>query len=202
VKTSLVLLAFSVAGLLAALLLPGWSDLILLAGPSALASLLLTLREMGRGPRRKARAERKPIVVDGSNVLYWKDETPRIDAVREVVDYLSRLGLSVGVVFDANAGYLISDRYRHDREMGKMLGMSQARVLVVPKGTPADPYILAAARDLGARIVTNDRYRDWVEDHPEIRTPGHLIKGGYRGQALWLDLEERAAREAQLSASA
>lgn len=191
-KTSLLLLALSVAGLLVALLLPGWSDLILLAGPSALASLLLTLREMMRRPRRKVRAARKPIVVDGSNVLYWKDETPRIDAVREVVDHLSCLGYHVGVVFDANVGYLISDRYRHDRDMGYLLGMPQARVLVVPKGTPADVYILAAARDLGARIVTNDRYRDWVEDHPEIRTPGHLIKGGYRGQAVWLDLEDSA----------
>ncbi len=201
-RTSLLLLVLSLAGLLAALLLPGWSDLILLAAPSALASLLLTLREMIRQPRRSGRPANNVIVVDGSNVMYWKDETPRIDAVRGVVDHLSRLGFTVGVMFDANAGYLISGRYRHDREMGYLLGMPQVRVMVVPKGTPADPYILAAARDFGARIVTNDRYRDWVEDHPEIRNPGHLIKGGYRGHSVWLDLEESPAQELQSSASA
>jgi hypothetical protein len=190
------LVALSVFGMLVALILPGWSDLMFLAGPFALASIGLLLCAMIYGCSDKRSRSKSTIVVDGSNVLYWKDETPRIEAVREVVDHLSRRGLTVGVVFDANAGYLISDRYRHDREMGKMLGMSQARVLVVPKGTPADPYILAAARDLGARIVTNDRYRDWVEDHPEIRMPGHLITGGYRGQALWLDLEESGARRA------
>ena len=201
-RTPQLLLVLSLGGLLTALLLPGWSDLILLAAPSALASLLLTLREMIRQPRRSGRPANKVIVVDGSNVMYWKDETPRIDAVRDVVDHLSRLGFTVGVMFDANAGYLISGRYRHDREMGYLLGMPQARVMVVPKGTPADPYILAAARDFGARIVTNDRYRDWGEDHPEIRKPGHLIKGGYRGHSVWLDLEESPAQESQPSASA
>lgn len=192
-KTALTLLALSLAALLLALLRPEWSDLILLAGPAALASLLLSLRAMMRKPRRKGRPARNTIVVDGSNVMYWKDETPRIEAVREVVGHLAGLGYTVGVVFDANAGYLLSGRYCHDREMGQMLGMPRARVLVVPKGTPADPYILAAARDHGARIVTNDRYRDWVEDHPEIRTPGHLIRGGYRHGALWLDLDEARA---------
>ncbi len=195
-RTIWFLVALSVFGMLVALILPGWSDLMLLAGPSALASIGLLLCALFYRIWGKRASSKQAIVVDGSNVLYWKDETPRIEAVREVVDHLSRRGFTVGVVFDANAGYLISDRYHHDRDMGKMLGMPEARVLVVPKGTPADPYILAAARDLGARIVTNDRYRDWVDDHPEIRMPGHLIKGGYRGQALWLDLEESAARRA------
>jgi hypothetical protein len=48
---------------------------------------------------------------------------------------------------------------------------------------------LAAAADLGARVVTNDRYRDWVEQHPEVTEPGHLIRGGYKAGKLWLDLE-------------
>ena len=48
---------------------------------------------------------------------------------------------------------------------------------------------VAAARDLGARIVSNDRYRDWAADHPEVATPGHLVRGGYREGALWLDLD-------------
>ena len=35
-------------------------------------------------------------------------------------------------------------------------------VMVAPKGQPADPHILFVARDLGARIVSNDRFRDWA----------------------------------------
>lgn len=192
-RTIWFLVALSVFGMVVALILPGWSELMLLAGPSALASIGLLLSALIHRISGKRAPSRRTIVVDGSNVLYWKDETPRIEAVREVVDHLSRLGFKVGVVFDANAGYLISGRYRHDREMGSLLGTPKAEVLVVPKGTPADPYILAAARDHGARIVTNDRYRDWVEEHPEIRNPGHLIRGGFRDGALWLDLGDFSA---------
>lgn len=42
---------------------------------------------------------------------------------------------------------------------------------------------------MGARIVTNDRYRDWAEAHPEIATPGHLIRGGWREGKLWLAID-------------
>ena len=66
--------------------------------------------------------------------------------------------------------------------------------MVVNKGTPADATILAAARDLGARIVSNDRYRDWLDQHPEVDRPGALIRGGFEDGALWLALEDAAQR--------
>jgi hypothetical protein len=134
--------------------------------------------------------------------MYWKDDTPRIETVREVVHHLADLGFTPGVMFDANAGYLLFGRYRHHGYMGRMLGIHSDRVWVVPKGTPADHYILKAARKLGARIVTNDRYRDWVEGHPEIRKPGHLIRGGYRSGKVWLDLKrekDQPANAAELA---
>ncbi|MCL6283847.1 hypothetical protein M3P21_09930 [Ruegeria sp. 2012CJ41-6] len=145
-------------------------------------------RSNGRQANAKRDRSKNWIVLDGSNVMYWKDGTPQIDTVREVVDHLTRLGYAPGVMFDANAGYLISGTYRHDEPLSRMPGLPEERVMVVPKGVPADPYILTAARDLGAGIVTNDRYRDWVDDHPEITKPGHLIRGGYRSGRLWLDL--------------
>lgn len=193
-------------GLGLALFLPGHSDFILLAGPMALASLYLLLRA-GRKPNRLgptkwpkaepsekrlrapwAPAKPKWIVVDGSNVMHWRDGTPKIEAVQDVVNRLTDLGYSPGVVFDANAGHKLTGRYKHDHALGKLLGLPEARVMVVDKGTPADPTILAAARDLGARVVTNDRYRDWAETHPEVASAGHLIRGGYRDGHLWLDM--------------
>lgn len=197
-------------GLGLALFLPGQSDFILLAGPMVLASLWLLLRARQKpkpkllGPTkwpkaepnpRRARAPRaaaKPkwIVVDGSNVMHWRDGTPQLEAVQEVVNRLTDLGFSLGVVFDANAGHKLTGRYKHDHAFGKLLGLPESRVIVVDKGTPADPVILAAARELGARIVTNDRYRDWAETHPEVDNDGQLIKGGYRDGQLWLDMAE------------
>jgi len=59
------------------------------------------------------------------------------------------------VWFDANAGYLISQKYRREQSFSKALG-------------------------LPARIVTNDRYRDWVETYPILKTRDLLIKGCWR----------------------
>ena len=127
------------------------------------------------------------MILDGSNVMYWRDETPQIETLQEVIRGLRMAGYTPGVVFDANAGYLLSGKYQHDGAFAKSLGLPEERVMVVPKGSPADPAILTAALDLGARIVTNDRYRDWAEQHPEIKDPGHLIRGEYKAGKLWLD---------------
>lgn len=194
----LILLLISLCGVAAAFLLPGLSDLFLLTGPMALASLYLLARAW------MTRKTPKWIVVDGSNVMHWRDETPRIEALRDVLRHLEAAGFTPGVVFDANAGYLIAGKYQHDHAFGELLGLHQDRIMVVPKGTPADPTILTAARDLGARVVTNDRYRDWAGDFPEIGEPGFLIRGGYRDGGLWLDLDDdrptRAAREVATAA--
>jgi Zc3h12a-like Ribonuclease NYN domain len=178
----MILLSISFAGLAAALLMSGFSDLLLVAGPCALASVYLLARAY-----RRRRSERY-IIIDGSNVMHWKDGTPQIDCLRDVVESLIAQGYAPGVVFDANVGHLIAGRYQHDGAMGKRLGLAEDRVMVVPKGKPADPVILETARELGAQIVTNDRYRDWAEAHPEVTTPGYLIRGGYRDGKLWLEL--------------
>jgi hypothetical protein len=141
-------------------------------------------------PGRPGRPARKgrPIIVDGSNVLYWRDNTPQVDTLRDALATLRAEGFDPGVVFDANAGYLLTGRYLHHDALGRMFALSEENVMVVPKGAPADPLILAAARDLGAPILTNDRYRDWADTHPEVRTPGHLIRGGYRDGRLTIHL--------------
>lgn len=185
----LILLLVGCAGLLAALIQPGLSDLLMLALPWVLASLFLLVQAYFRD---RARGARKWIVVDGSNVMHWKDGTPHFATVREVVERLQSLGHTPFVVFDANAGYKIADSYKHDFAFGRLLALPADRVMVVPKGTPADPTILAAARNLGAKIVSNDRYRDWADTYPEVQQPGHLIRGGYRLDQLWLDLDDDA----------
>lgn len=146
----------------------------------------LRRRLSGKGSRRRPGA-RPLVVVDGSNVMYWKDNTPQIETIQAAVFELDRRGFEVGVIFDANAGYLLTDRYQHDQFFSRTLGLPQDRVMVVPKGTPADPFILTAARDMGARIVTNDRFRDWAQDFPEVRNEGFLIPGGYREEAFWFE---------------
>ena len=197
-----LLLLLSLAAL-AASFLPGLTDLLLVALPAALASLILLLLAQHRPkPRRPTapawprpdRADLKPnwIIVDGSNVMHWNDGTPRVETLRAVLFRLTELGFTPGVVFDANAGYKLNGTYQHDRALGRLLGLPEDRVWVVEKGTQADPGLLAAARAMNARIVSNDRFRDWAADHPEVATRGHLIRGGFRDGTLWLDLDRPA----------
>lgn len=166
---------------LAALLLSDLSDWLLLSLPVLLASLFLLLRN-----RKHKHRTKKQIVVDGSNVMYWHDNSPKLETLRSVLKLLDEKGYEAGAIFDANAGYLLTGKYTDDGALAKLLGLPEDRVVVVAKGTPADPVILQAARELGAQILTNDRYRDWVDDHPEIRTQGHLVKGGYEGGQFWI----------------
>lgn len=180
-----VLLLLSVLACVGSIVLPGFSDLLLLAGPMTLASLVLLLIAW----RKRKLDARAYILLDGSNVMHWKDGTPQIETVREVVNHLISLGFAPGVVFDANAGYKLHGQYQHDGVLSRLLGIPADRVMVVPKGEPADPMILTVAADYNARVVTNDRFRDWAAQFPRVGEPGYLIPGGYRQGKLWLNLD-------------
>lgn len=153
----------------------------------ALVAVFLLLRLLQR-PRR-TKADHTPenwILVDGSNVMHWQDNSPQLAPVHLVVNELKSLGYVPGVVFDANAGWKLMGRYLHDGDFALLLGLEKRQVLVVPKGTQADPFLLETARDFDARIVTNDRYRDWAEAHPKVLEPGFLIRGSLRDGKVWL----------------
>lgn len=182
-----LILLTSVIAVFVALFVPGLTDLVLLAGPTALASLFLLVKNWLGRPRldrtddaplgKKSAFKRRHLVIDGSNVLHWNGNQPDIRLVLQTAKQVKAAGFTPGVIFDANVGYKIGNRYLDDADLARLLGLPVERVLVVPKGVAADQYILKAARDLGARIVTNDRYRDWVADFPEAAKPGFLITG-------------------------
>lgn len=126
------------------------------------------------------------ILVDGSNVMHWQDNTPQLAPLLQVIETLTGLGFAPGVVFDANVGYKLFGRYMDDGDLAQLLHLPTQQVFVVPKGKQADPFLLETARDFSARIVTNDRYRDWAEVHPAVTERGFLIRGGMRGGKVWL----------------
>ena len=167
----------------------GLTGLLWLIGPAASVVALYLIVGLFRRSRRPKGPPARHIVVDGSNVMHWRGNGPNLGAVRDVVADLRRRGFTPGVIFDANAGHKLTGRYVHDGAMAKMLGLPRNRVMVVDRGAVADQWILASARDLQARVVTNDRYRDWAETHPEVAEPGFLIRGGYRDGKVWLGLE-------------
>lgn len=130
------------------------------------------------------RALDRAVVVDGSNVMFWNDNTPDLESLRLVLRTLEVRGMTPLVGFDANVGHVIAGRYMGPGDMAALLDLSPEQVAVAPKGTPADPLLIAEAQRLDASIVTNDRYRDWTKKFPDLARPGFLIPGRIRDGIL------------------
>ena len=164
--------------------------LLALAGILIVVFLLLWVRRArGRSPSVAAQwpiDDRQTILIDGSNVIYWMDNTPQLAPLLQVVHDLSRRGMKPGVVFDANVGYKLMGKFLGERDLSRLLSLPRDQILVVPKGSQADPFLLETARDLKARIVTNDRYRDWTDRFPDVAQPDKLIRGEIRDGRVWL----------------
>lgn len=147
---------------------------------------LAGLRRRRLGGRGRAGKSARHVLIDGSNVMHWNKGAPDLGLVRDIAQALGLRGYRVVVIFDANVGYKIADRYHGPAELAPALGLPKDQVLVAPSGTPADGFLLQFAQDQGAPIVTNDRFRDWHEMFPEVMVPVRLIHGGYRDGAPWL----------------
>ena len=158
--------------------------LVLLAG-WALGRLLLpnAIRQRGRPGRPVGRAER-PILVDGSNVMYWDNETPTERSVNVVLRDLERQGYDPYVCFDANVGYKIGRRYLGSRDLGPILGLPTHRVLVSNKGVVADEVLLEIAKEKGVKIVSNDRFRDWAGAFPFVSQRERFLRGSVQDGAV------------------
>lgn len=173
----------------------------LLASVITLAALLIWMRAafaarlpILRRRRRRRRSggghppdERRWVVIDGSNVMFWQNETPSLSAVSAVVGEVKKAGLTPLVWFDANAGYKVGDHYMNPRDLSRAIGVSRKQVRVAPKGSPADPLLLEDAAKLGTGVVSNDRYRDWAEAYPSVMQPGVLVRGRITDGAAELD---------------
>lgn len=148
---------------------PALDDLALLCGVAGLAALVLLVRVWIFPPRRW-------IVLDGSNIMHWSDNGPSLEQVRLVADGTKRHGYTPILWFDANVGYKVADRYMRPAELAKRLGLPKDRVFVAPKGRPADPLLLADAVRRKARVVSNDRFRDWQAQYPQLKRDDFVVR--------------------------
>jgi hypothetical protein len=105
----------------------------------------------------------KPIVlVDGSNVAHSTEgEQAQLANILAVRQKLTEEGLEPVVVVDAALRHQIDDRAGYEQLV------DQGVVRQAPAGTDADYFILSFARELDARIVSNDRFRDRLKDFPD-----------------------------------
>lgn len=163
------------------------SDLALL-GIGAFALLVIYLLRVFWGRKASPSKPANPIVVDGSNVLFWGGDPSPVVLTR-VVDDLRAKGFTPYVIFDANIGYKLQGQYMTDVQMARLLALPVKAVHVVDKGVVADESILNVATSRGLRVVSNDRFRDWKVRYPIVGKKGRIVRGTVKGGGVqWQSL--------------
>jgi hypothetical protein len=104
------------------------------------------------------------VLVDASNVAHATEGgEARLANIRLVEEKLREEGLDPVVVADAALRHQIDDKRRFEQMI------EDGVVHQAPAGTDADYFILSFAREMGAPILTNDRFRDRAQEFAEER---------------------------------
>jgi len=105
-----------------------------------------------------------PVLVDGSNVAHATEGgEARLDNIQLVMQTLSREGFKPLIVADAALRHQIDDKAAYEKLI------DDGVVHQAPAGTDADFFILSFARQMNARILTNDRFRDRAQEFADER---------------------------------
>lgn len=103
------------------------------------------------------------VVVDGSNVAYAVEgRGARLENLRVVCRKLQDEGFRPLVLVDATL------RHEIDDEEGYEELVDRGMIRQAPPGTDADYFILSFAREMDARVVSNDRFRDRRDAFPDV----------------------------------
>jgi hypothetical protein len=104
------------------------------------------------------------VLVDASNVAHATEGgEARLQNITLVQEKLRDEGFEPLIVADAALRHQIDDKRGYERLV------DDGKVHQAPAGTDADYFILSFARELDARILTNDRFRDRAQEFAEER---------------------------------
>lgn len=105
-----------------------------------------------------------PVLVDAANVAHSTEgATAKLSNIRLVMDKLTEEGFRPLIVADAALRHQIDDKAAYEKLI------EDGVVKQAPAGTDADYFILSFAREMKARILTNDRFRDRAVEFAEER---------------------------------
>ena len=120
---------------------------------------------------------KKTVVIDGANVAYEEKSAggkPKLSNLLKVKTEMEARGFETVIIVDASLKYDIDDQSRMEALI------ESQHIRQVPAGTDADYFIIQFAHELDALVVTNDRYKDYVQQYPwitERRLPYMIVKG-------------------------
>ena len=115
------------------------------------------------------------ILIDGSNVLFWRAGQPDRDAPMQVFRALVARRYTPVLYFDHSI-----HRYLGQADLERFAGLTS--LVIVPRGTTADIALLEACDNGRFQIVSADRFQAWRSQFPDLRgrwlVTGRMGKGG------------------------
>lgn len=121
-------------------------------------------RTTAHPPKTGRRRRRNIVLVDGSNVAHVTEgAVARLANIRLVQEKLREEGFEPIIVADAALRHQIDETHAYEAMI------ESGSVQQAPAGTDADWFILNFARELGAPVLSNDRFRDRIAHFPEVR---------------------------------
>ena len=114
-------------------------------------------------PKTGPRPDSERVIVDASNVAHASEHSVQLANVRLVRDRLTEDGMTPILVADAALRHQIDDADGYEA-LVKAGEIQQA-----PAGTDADYFILTFARELGASVLSNDRFKDRIAHFPDVK---------------------------------
>jgi hypothetical protein len=112
---------------------------------------------------KNGREAERIALIDGSNVAHEGEGGARLENIRLLCEKMEGEGYQPVVVVDASL------RHQIDDEKGYEALVQSGRIRQAPAGTDADYFILSFARELGASVVSNDRFKERQKEFPEVR---------------------------------
>jgi hypothetical protein len=121
------------------------------------------------------------LILDGSNVATETDlQMRKVTKLKTLLSCKRAIeneypGHELIIFVDANFKFALEDQ---ELKQFEELEVSK-EITRTPGGVEADSVILKIAKRNNARIITGDRYRDWVKSYPIISEPGRIIAPTY-----------------------
>jgi hypothetical protein len=141
-----------------------------------------------------AKKEKNIVVVDGSNLATEGRQEPSLKQLREMLSVYKRESnkAKLVVVVDASFEHRIAENERAQYESM----VSSGDLIVPPAGTVGrgDAFILAVAAKAGAKVLSNDSFQEFHEQHPWVFEEGRLIGGKPVPNVGWIFVERTPVR--------
>lgn len=145
---------------------------------------------------------RPAILVDAANVAFFNRDAPEakasVDNLLAMRRQLEGMGYRPIFIADAALKYKVDDKERLDHLE------QEGRILQAPAATQADYFLLAYSTRENLPIVSNDVYRDRVDEFPEAvrrRVPFMIVEGKVIIERENLERVEHAAHQEPPAAS-